>query len=115
MYHIDFMNREECKSRMSPRRVGSSPKGGHSSPSLNSILKKHVKSHYLGVRQNLQQSQERFACVGGTGEVRPPCMCERVEQGRKTVVYATLKLRNEAVKQRGVRVERSAVMLPPSI
>lgn len=42
-------------------------------------------------------------------------MCERVEQGRKTVVYATLKLRNEAVKKYSVRVECSTVMLPPSI
>ena len=53
--------------------------------------------------------------MGGTGEVRPPCMCEHVEQGRKTVVYATLKLRNEAVKQCSIRVECSAVMLPPCI
>lgn len=42
-------------------------------------------------------------------------MCERVVgQGRKTVVYATLKLGNEAVKQCSVRVECSAVMLHPS-
>lgn len=54
--------------------------------------------------------------MGGTAEARrPPCMCEPAEQGRKTVVYATLETRNEAVKQCSVRVERSAVMLLPGI
>lgn len=51
----------------------------------------------------------------GPREVGPLCMCEHVEQSRKTVVYATLKLRNEAVKRCSARVECSAVMLPPSI
>lgn len=41
-------------------------------------------------------------------------MHEHVEEGRKTVVYATLKLRNEAVKKCSVRLECSAVTLPPS-
>lgn len=53
--------------------------------------------------------------MGGTGEARPLCMCEHVGQGRKTVVYATLKSRNEAVKQCSVRGECSGAMLPPGI
>lgn len=113
---MDFMNREECLNCMSPSRVGSSPKGRHILI-ITVNLKEPCKtpSFQVFVRQNFRQSQLRFACVGGTGEAMSLCMCEHVEQGRKTVVYATLKLRNEAVKQCRVRGECSGAGLPPGI